>query len=64
MNLGIREALARGADAVLLVNSDVIVPPDCVETLERCLTADAEARHRRPAPARAIRSRLASHRPA
>jgi GT2 family glycosyltransferase/glycosyltransferase involved in cell wall biosynthesis len=37
MNLGIRQALARGADRVLLVNSDVIVPPDCVERLERCL---------------------------
>ena len=33
MNLGIREALRRGADRVLLVNSDVIVPPDCVERL-------------------------------
>jgi GT2 family glycosyltransferase/glycosyltransferase involved in cell wall biosynthesis len=37
MNLGIRQALARGADRVLLVNSDVTVPPDCVERLERCL---------------------------
>ncbi len=37
MNLGIRQALARGADRVLLVNSDVIVPPDCVDRLERCL---------------------------
>jgi GT2 family glycosyltransferase len=37
MNLGIRLALRRGADRVLLVNSDVIVPPDCVERLERCL---------------------------
>ena len=37
MNLGIREALARGADYVLLVNSDMTVPPDCVERLERCL---------------------------
>ena len=37
MNLGIREALARGADRVLLVNSDVIVPPDCIGRLERCL---------------------------
>jgi GT2 family glycosyltransferase len=36
-NIGIREALARGADCVLLVNSDVIVPPDAVEHLERCL---------------------------
>lgn len=37
MNAGIRDALARGADRVLLVNSDVIVPPDCVERLEQCL---------------------------
>ncbi len=37
MNLGIRAALSRGAGAVLLVNSDVIVPPDCVAGLERCL---------------------------
>ena len=37
MNAGIREALKRGADRVLLVNSDVIVPPDCVERLERAL---------------------------
>jgi GT2 family glycosyltransferase/glycosyltransferase involved in cell wall biosynthesis len=39
MNVGIRLALERGADHVLLVNSDVIVPPDCVERLERCLEA-------------------------
>jgi GT2 family glycosyltransferase/glycosyltransferase involved in cell wall biosynthesis len=37
MNVGIRQALARGADRVLLVNSDVIAPPDCVERLERCM---------------------------
>ena len=37
MNLGIREALRRGADRVLLVNSDVIVPPDCIERLERAI---------------------------
>jgi GT2 family glycosyltransferase len=37
MNVGVRMALARGADLVLMVNSDVIVPPDCVERLERCL---------------------------
>jgi hypothetical protein len=36
-NVGIREALKRGADRVLLVNSDVIVPPDTVDHLERCL---------------------------
>ena len=39
VNTGIRAALARGADRVLLVNSDVIVPPDTVEHLERCLDA-------------------------
>jgi GT2 family glycosyltransferase/glycosyltransferase involved in cell wall biosynthesis len=33
MNLGIREALARGAERVLLVNSDVILPHDALETL-------------------------------
>ncbi|HVH25123.1 MAG TPA: glycosyltransferase [Vicinamibacterales bacterium] len=37
MNVGIREALQRGAARVLLVNSDVIVPPDTVQLLERCL---------------------------
>lgn len=39
MNAGIVAALARGADRVLLVNSDVVVPPDCVERLERSLAA-------------------------
>ena len=43
VNVGIREALARGADAVLLVNSDVIVPPDCVEALERGIAAERHA---------------------
>jgi GT2 family glycosyltransferase len=42
-NLGIREALARGADLVLLVNSDAVLPPDCVEHLERALTAWPDA---------------------
>ena len=36
MNVGIRHALARGADRVLLANSDVVVPPDCVTHLEEC----------------------------
>src|SRR4029450_2156230 len=40
MNVGIREVLRRGADAVLLVNSDAIVPPDCVGMLERCISGD------------------------
>jgi len=42
-NAGIREALARGADRVLLVNSDVIVPPDAVEHLEQSLDAAPDA---------------------
>jgi GT2 family glycosyltransferase/glycosyltransferase involved in cell wall biosynthesis len=37
MNIGIRTALARGADIVLLMNSDVIVPPNCIERLEHAL---------------------------
>jgi GT2 family glycosyltransferase len=37
MNVGIRKALESGAHAVLLVNSDAIVPPDCIASLERCL---------------------------
>src|SRR5262249_652618 len=36
-NVGIRHALDGGADLVLLVNSDVWLPPDCVERLERRL---------------------------
>jgi GT2 family glycosyltransferase/glycosyltransferase involved in cell wall biosynthesis len=38
-NLGIRAALEPGADLVLLVNSDVIVPPDAVGRLESGLRA-------------------------
>jgi GT2 family glycosyltransferase/glycosyltransferase involved in cell wall biosynthesis len=37
VNVGIRRALADGADRVLLVNSDVIVPTDCVAQLTRAL---------------------------
>jgi len=37
MNVGIRAALEHGAGRVLLVNSDVFVPPDCVAALERAL---------------------------
>jgi len=37
MNVGIRHARSRGADRILLVNSDVIVPPDAVEHLEHAL---------------------------
>jgi GT2 family glycosyltransferase len=40
MNVGIREALNRGASRVLLVNSDVIVPPDTIQLLERCLDSN------------------------
>jgi GT2 family glycosyltransferase len=40
MNAGIRRALARGASSVLLVNSDVIVPPDTIAKLEQCIAAD------------------------
>lgn len=34
MNVGIREALRGGATEILLVNSDVIVPPDCIGRLQ------------------------------
>ena len=37
MNVGIRHALAHGANRVLLVNSDVFVPPDCLQQLEASL---------------------------
>jgi GT2 family glycosyltransferase/glycosyltransferase involved in cell wall biosynthesis len=37
VNFGIRVALAEGARQILLVNSDVIVPPDCLERLQRAL---------------------------
>jgi len=43
MNVGIREALDRGASHVLLVNSDVIVPPDCVGRLEDALASVPDA---------------------
>lgn len=43
MNVGIREALARGADRVLLANSDVIVPPDCATRLEQGFKAVPDA---------------------
>ena len=46
MNVGIREALERGADRVLLVNSDVIVPPDAIERLEQSSRRDAARRNR------------------
>jgi GT2 family glycosyltransferase/glycosyltransferase involved in cell wall biosynthesis len=37
VNVGVRAALDRGADCVLLVNSDVVVAPDCLERLEQAL---------------------------
>lgn len=43
VNVGIRAALERGAEAVLLVNSDLVVPPDCVGELERALQAAPSA---------------------
>ena len=43
MNAGIREALARGAGAVLLTNSDVIVPPDCLARLGEALASRPDA---------------------
>jgi len=43
MNAGIRHALDRGADRIALVNSDVVVPPDCLGRLESALDADPGA---------------------
>jgi len=40
VNVGIRSAGTRGAEAVLLVNSDVIVPPDCLERMEHTIAQD------------------------
>lgn len=40
-NVGIRRALENGAALVLLVNSDVWVPPDCIDRLERILASDS-----------------------
>ena len=42
-NVGIRDALGRGADLVLLVNADVTLTPDCLGHLEAALTAEADA---------------------
>lgn len=42
-NVGIREAIRLGADRVLLVNSDALVEPDCVERLEDALGCRADA---------------------
>lgn len=40
-NIGIREALRLGASRVLLLNSDVVAPPDAIGLLERALDRDA-----------------------
>ena len=42
-NLGIRAALSHAADAVLLVNSDAIVEPECVERLVEALAERTDA---------------------
>jgi GT2 family glycosyltransferase/glycosyltransferase involved in cell wall biosynthesis len=62
VNVGIRAALDRGADAVLLLNSDVVLPPDCIGRLERSLY-DSANRYGVVGPAivsRAYPGRLAS----
>ena len=41
MNVGIRRALDDGAGLVLLVNSDMVVPPDCIGRLEAATKAGA-----------------------
>ena len=41
MNVGIRRALDEGACLVLLVNSDMVVPPDCIGRLEAAIKAGA-----------------------
>ncbi len=41
-NAGMQRALELGAEAVLLVNNDAVVAPDCVAELERALDADPE----------------------
>jgi GT2 family glycosyltransferase len=43
MNVGIRHALESGADAVLLVNSDVVVPVEAIAALECALDARPDA---------------------
>lgn len=40
MNVGIRLALTRGADRILLLNSDCLAPPDTLERLETVLDSD------------------------
>ena len=43
MNRGLRLALARGADRLLIVNSDAELPPDCVARLELALDEHPDA---------------------
>jgi GT2 family glycosyltransferase len=43
INAGVREALASGADAVLLVNSDVVLTPSCLTYLDQALDAHPDA---------------------
>jgi GT2 family glycosyltransferase/glycosyltransferase involved in cell wall biosynthesis len=43
MNVGIRVALAHGAARILLANSDVFVPPDCLARLHKSLDAAPHA---------------------
>lgn len=42
-NVGIRAALARGADRVFLLNSDAVVEPECLPRLEAALEARPDA---------------------
>ena len=42
-NVGIRRALEAGTDAVLLVNSDVVLAPDAIGALEAALDSDTTA---------------------
>src|SRR4030042_2167429 len=42
-NLGIKEALARGADYVALLNNDTVVAPDFLEAVVRVAQADKKA---------------------
>jgi len=41
-NLGIKEALRRGADLVLLMNSDAVLPPDALERMEEVLLTNPD----------------------
>ncbi|HZS36040.1 MAG TPA: glycosyltransferase family 2 protein [Polyangia bacterium] len=42
-NLGVRRALDGGASLVVLVNSDILLPPDCLGALEAALDAHPRA---------------------